>query len=359
MPESELIALITNFQAKGEYSKATEICEKALGEGQNYSAGFYFTTAQAFHAIGRLEDAITSYRLGLAISPDNVPGLINLAKTLKEQGRSLAAARFLQQAGNIEPNNPEIWYELANVLQIMGRNEDAINCYQEVLRLRPEDAAAGHLLAALRGEDERKVPAEYVRNLFDNYAPRFEQSLVGKLGYDIPAKIGQILRKFDRCYDRALDLGAGTGLMGGAIKDIAKEISGVDISENMVKIARTKNIYKNLECADINEFININNNKYDLIIAADVLVYIGELSNLFASIKKIITDNGIFIFSIELSASKELELRPHGRYGHSFEYIENLGEKHGLKVLIREETPIRLEEGNPIPGQIIGLQPKS
>ena len=83
-------------------------------------------------------------------------------------------------------------------------------------------AEAKHLLAALTGEITATAPRDYVEGLFDNYAAKFENTLVNNLEYKISKVIAEILKK-DSKFDllcSIMDLGCGTGLFGMEVKQI-------------------------------------------------------------------------------------------------------------------------------------------
>lgn len=83
-----------------------------------------------------------------------------------------------------------------------------------------------------------------------------------------------------------LDLGCGTGLAGAWLKDYARTLVGVDISDKMVSIAKKKGLYEELHVNSIQNFLNkLDGNKnFDLVVAADVLSYIGDLSDVIPQV---------------------------------------------------------------------------
>lgn len=136
---------------------------------------------------------------------------------------------------------------------------------------------------------------------------------------------------------------------------------GVDISSNMVEETRKKEIYSNLFVSDIHEFLLKNQQKFDLVIAADVFIYIGKLQEIFKNLKNSLSDKAYFIFTIELFNNIEninYQLSKSGRYFHSVDYIESLCFEFGFKVINKEEITLRQEDKIAQKGVIFILQSK-
>ena len=52
----------------------------------------------------------------------------------------------------------------------------------------------------------------------------------------------------------------------------------MDLSEEMVKLARKKQLYQELLVMPIENYLSTSEKQFDLVVAADVLSYIGDLS---------------------------------------------------------------------------------
>ena len=143
------------------------------------------------------------------------------------------------------------------------------------------------MLASLTGDTSEIAPRQYVENLFDGYSRKFEADLVDKLKYMTPKLIRDILIKPNdhKVLGSVLDLGCGTGLLGPEIKDYCSKLEGIDLSSKMLKLAKQKNIYDNLNHMDIFEYLSRIPLDFDYYIAADVFVYIGNLTEIFQLIK--------------------------------------------------------------------------
>ena len=155
-----------------------------------------------------------------------------------------------------------------------------------------------------------------------------------------------------------IDLGCGTGLCGPLFRNIAARLVGVDLSSRMLEKARERHVYDELREADIIDALQNSANAFDLVLAADVFVYVGDLAPVFAACNKASRQGGLFAFSVESVESGNYVLRASGRYGHSLCYIRELAGKHGFDIATVRETMIRKEGQQPIPGHVFVLNKK-
>lgn len=214
------------------------------------------------------------------------------------------------------------------------------------------------------GKDDRDAVKEIrhrqcVEELFDEYAEDFERHLVQGLRYDIPAVLQA--RVPQRKYARCIDLGCGTGLSGEVFRDRCGHMEGVDVSSNMTAKAEESGHYDEVHCRDVVAHLRRQEaGSVDLIIAADVLVYVYSMERLFAEVGRTLSVGGVFGFSTEKAtdeetAGKGVVERDTERFAHSRSYVLGLAEAHGLELTSVDEAPIRLGEGGPIPGEVFVL----
>jgi predicted TPR repeat methyltransferase len=307
----------------------------------------------------RFKDAIWHYQLFLKLAPEDVDAQYNLGVAYMAAGHLEDA---IQQFENVLKLSPAHVDAHCNLGAIYLRLEDitrAIGNYRRALMLRPNDKAIQFRLLTLTGD--RAVPAaapvEYVKNLFDNYAGYFDRQVTEELHYKLPMAIRKILLacRGDRLVARALDLGCGTGLAGDAIKDLADRWVGVDISPRMLTKAREKNIYQELIESDITQFLTTTTEHFDLIIAADTLVYFGDLDNIFSACYRVLNQEGVFVFSTEHGTKESYQLLSTGRYTHAKSYIEALAKQHGFTLLASEPIISRLQQGKSVLSDVFVL----
>jgi len=340
----------------------------------------------------RLPEAIACYERALGLIPDDVDTLFNLGLALQKAKRLPEAAARLEEAVRLAPDDAEFhntlgtiykaaqeleraeagfrralaikpgygaaWTNLAIVLHILGRIDEALAAYRQAMALGHNVVAAEYMIAALSGDARKSAPRQYVTELFDNYAAGFDKSLTEDLGYKTPSLLRQAVGAIaPGPFARVLDLGCGTGLAGEAFRDMAGHLSGVDLSPAMLEEAARKGIYDALAAADLVEYLAGATVHYDLMVAADVLIYLGELEPLFAAVRSRLTGGGRLAFSTEsYDRPNEYCLRQSGRYAYHPGYIEEMARRYRFTTEYCGQEPVRMERGAWIAGHLFVLR---
>ncbi|MDB5373983.1 MAG: hypothetical protein JWP04_2625, partial [Belnapia sp.] len=221
---------------------------------------------------------------------------------------------------------------------------------------------ARFLLAALgggvlpAGAAPERAPAGYVRDLFDQFAPRFEAELVGALDYRTPALLAALLAEAGVAPARALrvlDLGCGTGLSGAALAPYARRLEGLDLSPRMLAEARRRGIYDALHEADLLDWLPAQPpGQYDLVAAADVLNYLGALGPALAAMAAALAPGGLAAFSVEAAAGAPFALGESLRFRHDPDRVVADAAAAGFSPIARQAAGLRLERGKPVAGAL-------
>ncbi|HBF32025.1 methyltransferase domain-containing protein [Rhizobium sp.] len=286
------------------------------------------------------------------------------ARMLGEGGDHAAASELMEQALELAPQWVGGWFLLGEYRTKSGNVESAAEAYRQVLVLNPTDMFAAGLKLALIGADSMppQPPSSYVEALFDDYANRFETSLVQKLEYRVPQKLVAMMTSLlgaDMHFHHAIDLGCGTGLMGVELKPFVTHLEGYDLSGGMLVKAAEKHIYDHLAEADLSldaEDCGLFSDdrgraRADLITAADVLMYLGALPGVFSLVENLAADDAFFVFSVETQEAEEgFSLASSLRYQHGHAYVVAELERAGFTLLESQPTTIRMDGGKPIAG---------
>ena len=342
---------------------------------------------------GAFADAEVSFAASLALVPGRVSTLTNLGAARLKQGKPAEALDPLEQALAQEPDNLDACGHRATALAELGRHEEALRGVEHALRL---DATGGHawslrgrllkelgrtgeasaafetaigygadpelnryFLAALSGRDSPGAPPrDYVEPLFDGYADQFDEHLRA-LNYRAPRVLVDKLVAMRRRFASALDLGCGTGLCGPSLKPLAERLVGVDLSARMLAGAQALGLYDALVQDDLAHHLGTTGDRHDLLLAADVFIYVGALEPVFDGVARVICSGGVFCFSVEEPAvsngHQDFALQSSLRYAHSERYIRDLAAHHGLTVEHCLRAPIRDDRGAPVAGRYFWL----
>ena len=339
------------------------------------------------------------------VDPEDTTMLTRLGNLLVREHKPNEAIIAFKSALEVDDTLHNVWFNLAHAQLNLKEVEDAKESLTKALASNNELYAAKHMLQALSDADAEAMqyadPA-YVVELYDSYAKNYDEHCK-KLRLSTPRVIREEMAKIYKRIGRfvgegnelgteedeggetcapstmgtseggcgshphvqltagpldVLDLGCGTGLAGGWVKDYCKTMTGVDLSSQMIQGARKKNLYQETYVMGINDYMSGCEKQYDLIVAADVLSYIGDLEETISQFKKVMKPDTYAVFTIEAIPSdipltntvkeKGYRLLSNGRFGYMKEYMDGLVTKHGLDIELFKIFSPRLDLGQPV-----------
>ena len=309
-------------------------------------------------ALRGLADATISRSQQLSEYGDTrfIEGLCTIAQECYSQGLYLEAHRCYIRVLELAPDRAEAVWGVAECHVAFDELTDAIAGYRRYLELVPGEPEALHMLGAL-GDDPPPTRASdgYITAYFDRFADDFDHQLLNKLEYLAPdllyAALMQHFVEGEGALD-ILDLGCGTGLTGRLLKPHAGRLDGVDLSGAMLEKARTRKLYDRLVLAEIVSYLTEVEQKYDILVAGDVLAYFGSLSGILRGVARVLREGGVFAFSVEVHRGSGFRLTPSGRYAHAREYIRRLATSARLREVSVGRAHLRYEYGDPVVGDI-------
>ena len=353
---------------------------KALAQYADWSAVLN-NLGLALGRLGSHTEAVDYAAQAVAVSPDHVGFRVNLAMALHHAGQGDAALEQAEQSTQDDPGNDEAWmalglirqtkgdfsgaalafaqvphlpsarWSLGEILRRLNRLDEAAEQYRACLELDADDRHGARLgLALVTGEQgPERAPQAYVRQLFDDVADDFDRQLVDGLHYRAPQLLQQALSPLVAGALDIMDLGCGTGLMGPVLKPWAKRLDGVDLSPAMVDKARQRGLYDDVFVGDV---LTISGS-YDLAVAADVLVYLGDLEPFMQAMQSLVRPGGLLAFTVERSAGADWALGEKSRYAHGADYVQRITGAAGFQPMVLDEVSTRSESGQPVPGLLM------
>lgn len=375
------------------YTDENDIAEALLHYQAVLKAQPQFTDALVNYGAALLsqhqtEEALKNFYLALDIDPDHYEANYNLGCALLEkQALKPALEHFIKAI--VKKPTPEAYYNIGVIYSYQDRHGDAlsylktaiefdpayfaaynnlgtvylkiedlpkaIESFEAALKIQPKNEEIAYILSALRQENTpERAPKNYVEHLFDQYAPHFDKHLLEHLKYETPKLLHEAVMaeiKDNLHCRKILDLGCGTGLAGALFRDLASPLIGVDLSSKMIATLEQKSLYDELIIADIHDALQ-NQKDCEIIIAADVLTYIGDLSPLFKGVESALSSEGLFAFTTELAPDtvSTYALQTSIRYAHSSHYLEELARPNNLTLLTQHTVTLRLQNNKPLLG---------
>jgi predicted TPR repeat methyltransferase len=352
------------LQAAGRLDDAVGAYRKAIALNPAH-ANAHSNLGILLKAQGQPVEAEAAYRAAIALEPDHVDAYTNLGILLNALNRTEEASRCFSRAITLRPHHPEARKLLALAHCALGETDRAVAIFEEWLAEEPDSPIARHMLAAVsRANVPSRASDAFVVQTFDRFAASFEQKLE-RLAYRAPALVAATLEEAlgtaaGKTLD-VLDAGCGTGLCGPFLAPRARTLSGVDLSDGMLALAREKGLYDRLVCAELTAFLSDSPERFDVIVSADTLVYFGDLREALSAAAAALRPGGWVVFTLEHAASAApapadsgagYRLESHGRYTHERGYVERALGEAGLEPDIRE-AELRLEGGIPVAGLVV------
>jgi predicted TPR repeat methyltransferase len=316
------------------------------------------TLQKALAAMGDTAAALAAARETAQLNPDAAPAALALGEALRMAGYLPAAIAEYQRALRLDPDLDGARIGLGSAWLDAGEAQKALDGWRD---LRTEDwpSLTEKMADAEAALKQPRSDPRYVRHLFDQFAPDYDARMITHLRYRAPAilrEFGEMLGLGAGVPHAILDLGCGTGLMGAALRDWASRLDGIDLSPSMVQKARERDIYDELTVADIMDWLAACERRYALVVAADTVVYLGELSALFAGVARVLSPGGHFLFTVETTTGDGFELGPKRRWRHSESYLRLVARSAELELAGFLACELRREAGVPVEGLAVALR---
>jgi predicted TPR repeat methyltransferase len=327
-------------------SAALQDFENALRLRADYAEA-HCARGAALLSLRQYAEALQSSNRALALKSAFPEASCNLGIAHFRLGDFSSALVSFDQAIALQAHYAKAHQYRANTLGRLERGAEAIVAYQTALACGGDVDQIQFALAALGATASPAcAPAAYVAELFDHYADHFDQHLTENLAYTVPQQIVAAFAQQRRHLPekiRIADVGCGTGLCAPYLKPYASHLAGVDLSPNMLRKASELRVYDELICAELVNYLSALRSEFGAIIAADVLVYIGDLSTTMQAAATALVAGGVFCFSTESSDMQNYQLQKSSRFAHHVDYITQLASDVGFEVKHSQRVPARKE----------------
>ncbi|HEY2835104.1 MAG TPA: methyltransferase domain-containing protein [Rhizomicrobium sp.] len=348
--ETDPIAEAEDLIASGQAGEAAKVLRARLDAGRGGLLA-RLTLVKALLASRDVAAALEEARETAAINPGVAVAAMSLGEALLAAHALPMAIAEMQRALRLDPALERARFLMALAWLEAGEAEKALAIFAE---LESSPVIENLMVRARAIQHAPRSDAGYVRHLFDQFSADYDTRMLGQLAYAAPEVLRDLadLVMPGRDHLSILDLGCGTGLAGAMFHNRAARLDGVDLSPAMIAKAAARGIYDSLIVADIEA---LPPGRYDLILAADTLVYLGDLAPLFRTLGAHLAPDGYFLFTTEAKDGEGFELGPKRRWRHSEAYLRQEAEGHGFSIAGLVAASPRTEANQPVAGFAVAL----
>ena len=259
------------------------------------------------------------------------------------------------------PGFATAWFALASIREATGDRDGAIAAFTAARDADREDyhGARLHLARLGVGEATPAMTGVYVRRLFDQHAPDFDQALVERLDYRGPELL--------------LDGGAGAAGMplaawlgarsrlrhGPGRRGVPALLRLAGRGRYFVRAWSSRRAPRASttawRCAELLEFLAAEAGaQHHLALAADVFVYCSDLAPIAAAVARVLAPGGLFAFTVETHDEPGVRLQGTLRYAHGAgACARRPSPAAGLELRQLTAASTRTEKGAPVPGLLV------
>ena len=146
---------------------------------------------------------------------------------------------------------------------------------------------------------------EETLSTYNKWAGRYNDD-VDKEEYVAPELASDYVAKHVGARDigtvKILDAGCGTGLVGKHLATRgAKNLDGIDLSPEMLRIAQQTNIYTSLEVADMSQRLDIPTESYDVVVCVGTMTQGHVGPEAFDELVRVVKSGGYIISTVRES----------------------------------------------------------
>ena len=298
-------------------------------------------------------------KLGLLVSDGSAAALrsfsteelYQLARRLKEHGKTQTTYLCLKRVVEMKPDHWDAWYDLGDAALNVGKRSEGRDAYQKYFEQNPDDAEIEHLLIALRDDaPPPRVSDRTIQCIYKDFADHYDTLMRDDLGYQGPERMQDAIKGVigDARGLKILDLGCGSGLAGLGLKPFAGHLTGIDLSPEMLALAKARGLYDRLEVAEITDWLERSGERFDIIACCDCLIYFGDLHRIVGAAAKRLNGGGLFAMSMERGSRYPFTLTDTGRYQHHPDHVRDAAAEARMTIARLDEAFLRMEYGTPV-----------
>ena len=175
-----------------------------------------------------------------------------------------------------------------------------------------------------------------LEHIYKNWAKKYEDDVINLAGYVGHLITSELLLSYlSNTQTKILDAGCGTGLVGEILnKNSFQNLIGVDFSQEMLNIAKQKNVYQSLELVDLTKKLDYEDNLFDAVICAGTFTCGHVGPEALREMVRITKQGGYIWFTVrkqEWEASPYMQIINDLEDSQAWQKLEHITKEYNLK----------------------------
>lgn len=144
----------------------------------------------------------------------------------------------------------------------------------------------------------------------DFLSVKYDEVTRGEFKWLAPHLLEKHIKPYLKPKINVLDIGVGTGQTSEIFVNSDTNVSCIDISGDMLSVAKSKYPYKELIQYDVEDGLLklFPEEKFDIIVAVGILEFIKDIKKTLSELKQLLKNNGVIAFTYEI-------FKPDNKYG--------------------------------------------
>ena len=192
----------------------------------------------------------------------------------------------------------------------------------------------------------------YVNNMFDRIAKRYDlMNTLMTAGLHRRWRRKAIELAAPPKGGLSLDVGCGTGVLGTFLRSYASALEGIDLSPDMIAVARQSRLYDRLLEGDFTDSSDMMHQPYDILILAAVAIHFSTLDVIFEKSTYALEENGLLALTIFVNnRSDDFSIDSAGYFSHNVDYVKRLATTFGFALLRETCGTHEIRDSQSVPG---------
>ena len=175
-----------------------------------------------------------------------------------------------------------------------------------------------------------------LEHIYKNWAKKYEDDVINLAGYVGHLITSELLLSYlSNTQTKILDAGCGTGLVGEILnKNSFQNLIGVDFSQEMLNIAKQKNVYQSLDLVDLTKKLDYEDNLFDAVICAGTFTCGHVGPEALREMVRITKQGGYICFTVrkqEWEASPYMQIINDLEDSQAWQKLEHITKEYNLK----------------------------